>query len=195
MGVGLALLTAYRLLRPRDAVHPGWRAFWDWRLWLAAVSYLDVGLSAWAVSVADPLVYQAVLRLSPVLFALLLSRQLRRGMPHGAGWFALMLSATGSGVALAGGWQSEVIGQPWLGAGLGLANAALMACNGFSFGWGRDLAGADAGARERSACFCLGSSWGSLAAGLLGLLGAGGLSFQVLVWGLVAGGARRCAIG
>ena len=27
LGVGLALSTAYRLLRPRDAVHPGWRAF------------------------------------------------------------------------------------------------------------------------------------------------------------------------
>ena len=135
--------------------------------------------------------YQAALRLSPVLFGLLLSRQLRRGMPHGAGWFALMLSAAGSGLALVGGWQSELIGgQPWMAAGLGLANAVLMACGGFGFGWGRDLAGAEAGTRERGACFCLGAGWGSLAAGLMGLLGAGGLSFLVLVWGLAAGGGQ-----
>ena len=86
LGVGLAVLTAYRLLRPWDSVHPGWRAFVYWRFWLSAVSFVDVGLSAWAVSIADPLVYQAVLRLSPVLFALLLMRQLRRGMAHRAGW-------------------------------------------------------------------------------------------------------------
>ena len=46
LGVGLALLTAYRLLRSRDSVHPGWRAFVDWRFWQAAGSFADVGLSA-----------------------------------------------------------------------------------------------------------------------------------------------------
>ena len=50
-------------------------------------------------------------------------------MSHRAGWLALILSATGSGLALAGGWQSGVMGQPWLG----LVNAVLMACSGF--GW------------------------------------------------------------
>ena len=186
----MALLTAYRLLHPRELAYLGWRAFVDWRFWLVAVSYLDVGLLAWAVSVADPLMYQAVLRLSPVMFGLLLSRQLRRGVPHGAGWFALMLSAAGSGLALAGGWQSELMGQPWLAAGLGLANAALMACNGIGFGWSRDLAGADSGMRERAACFCLGAGWGSLAAGTVGLLVAGGLSLPVVVWGLAVGGGQ-----
>ena len=153
LGVGLALLTAYQLLRPRELAHPRWQPFADWRFWLAAVSFADVGLSVWAVSVADPLVYQAVLRLSPVLFGLLLSQQLRRGMPHRAGWFALMLSAAGSGLALAGGWHSGLMGHPFLAAGLGLANAVLMACNGFGYGWGRDLAGAGTGVRERAACF------------------------------------------
>ena len=189
-GVGLALLTAYRLLRTRDSVHPGWGAFVDWRFWLAAVSFADIGLSAWAVSVADPLVYQAVLRLSPVLFGLLLSRQLRRGMPHGAGWFALILSAAGSGLALAGGWQSELMGHPSLAAGLGLANEALMACNGFGYGWGGDLAGARAGVRERAACFCLGAGWGSLVAGVMAFLGAGRMSLPAVVWGLAVGGGQ-----
>ena len=190
LGVGLALLTAYRLLRSRGMAHPGWRAFVDWRFWLAAGSFADVGLSAWAVSVADPLVYQAALRLSPVLFGLLLSRQLRWGMAHKAGWAALALSAAGSGLSVAGGWQSELMGQPWVGAGLGLANAALMACGGFGFGWARDLVGSDAGVRERAAGFCLGAGWGSLAAGLVGLLAAGGLAFLVLVWGIAAGGGQ-----
>ena len=103
LGVGLALLAAFGLLRPLDLPHPGWRAFVDWRFRLAAGSFLDVGLSAWAVAAADPLVYQAALRLSPLLFALLLGRQ-RRGMPHQTGWVALALSATGSGLALADGW-------------------------------------------------------------------------------------------
>lgn len=190
LGVGLSLLMAFLLLRPRGLPHPGWRPFADWRFWLAAGSFLDVGLSAWAVSAADPLVYQGALRLSPVLFALLMSRQLARGMPHRAGWLALMLSVTGSGLALAGGWQSALSGQPWLGAGLGLANAGLMACGGFGFGWGRDLAGSGAGVRAYAACFCLGAGWGSLFAGLLALLAAGELSVPVALWGLAAGGLQ-----
>ena len=179
-------MTAYRLLRPWNFVHPGWRAFVDWRFWLAGGSFVDIGLSAWAVSVADPMMYQAALQLSPVL----LSLQLRRSMPHKAGWVVPALSVTGSGLTLAGGWQSELMGQPWLRAGVGLANVGLMSCSGFGFGWSRDLVGADAEVRERAACFCLGAGWGSLAAGLVGLLGAGGLSFLVLVWGLTAGGGQ-----
>ena len=74
--LGVALLTAFGLLRPRDLPHPGWRSFADWQFWLAAGSFMNVGLSARAVAVAvavaDPLVYQASLRLSPVLFRLLL---------------------------------------------------------------------------------------------------------------------------
>ena len=68
--LGVALLTALGLLRPRDLPHPGWSSFADWQFWLAAGSFMNVGLSARAV--ADPLVYQASLRLSPVLFRLLL---------------------------------------------------------------------------------------------------------------------------
>ena len=101
-----------------------------------------------------------------------------------------MLSTAGSGLALAGGCQSELMGRPWLGAGLRLAKAALMACNGFGFGWARDLAGADSGIRERAATFCLGAGWCSLAARVVGLLAAGGLSLPVVVWGLAVGGGQ-----
>ena len=190
LGVGVALLTAYWMLRSKGVRHPGWRASSDWRFWLAAGSFLDVGLSALAVSVADPLVYQAALRLSPVLFALLAGWRLRRRMPDGCGWAALVLSAVGSGIALAGGWQSGRSVQPWLAVGLGLANAGLMACGGIGFGWGRDLVGAGAGVRERAACFCLGAGWGSLAAALLAFAAAGELSAPVALFGFVAGGGQ-----
>ena len=190
LGVAMALLTAYRLLRPRGLAHPGWRAFADWRFGLAGVSLLDVGLSAWAVSVADPLVYQAALRLSPLLFALLIRRELGRDMPHRAGWLAMGLSVAGSGLALSGGWQSELTGQPWLGAGLGLANAVVMACNGFGFGWGRDLAGAGAGVQERASYFCLGAGWGSLVAAAVAFLSAGRMSLPVVIAGLAVGGGQ-----